>query len=226
MASAAEENAHLLYQLKNDLGAVGFGMIHNFFETEPSWRCCCCFRSKAEIARLDRHKGLLCRLVYHHDHFEDHVRAKMGAPAWGVRGSPEEVALFGAREDSFVRFSRTLICEDCNVAETAAKRCVHAPDYFSFAPFEIAAFVIAQPNVAHKVDAVKALEVYEACRPTMRLLCLRLNRMTVGDPAIQQEEGLKPFGMYATRVLAEANKARQSADEPTGDTHNFPQSIP
>src|SRR5688572_14148061 len=157
MASTAEDNAHLIYRLKEKLKAKGFGQISNFFETDARWCCPCCFRSKSEIARLDKNDNLCCSLVYHHDHFEDYAKEQVVRPRFDQNWHAH-----CALEDSFARFPHTLICQDGNTADTEAKKICGANKHFSFAPHEITAFIEVEENVAHHINRVRALEVYEA----------------------------------------------------------------
>lgn len=169
-ADAAEKNARLLMQLRDDFRARDLGSISGFFRTRPDWMCPCCFRSKMDIARLDKNGNLLCALVDHHDHFGDcaHDQLRNIFPTWTE---------CEARVASFRRFPHTLVCQDCNVAEPAAKYIVAAPEYFSFAPHEIAAFIESAPNSPHEVNPASVKDVYAALEESMRLLARRLRAM-------------------------------------------------
>jgi hypothetical protein len=206
MASIAEDNAHLLYRLKADLNAVGFGKICNFFEVEPRWRCPCCFRAKEEFARLDKSENLLCRLVFHHDHFENCVRDMMDA-----RRRESEWHAVCAIENSFIRFAPTLVCEDCNLAEAEAKRIVGAPKDFSFAPHEIASFITVTNNRPHEVCASRAREVFAAAEQAMRVIGKRLRVVT--GRVREVDANWEPVGMSATRMLNNARKAMKENEK-------------
>lgn len=200
----AEANARLLCMLKEEFSAKDFGSISGFCEVATTWRCPCCYRSKPEIARLDKNGNLLCSLVMHHDHFPECVGDHIGGRAF-------EFEAVGVVENSFERFSRILICQDCNVADVAAKRIVQAPNPFSFAPHEIAGFIRVSPNAPHEVDGKRACEIYEAIKPSMQLLADRLR--SIGRVVKTSGETWEHAGAAAWRVLKNARKKRAEAAE-------------
>lgn len=201
----ARRNAHLLYDLRDTFGATDFGSISGFFDVDPDWRCPCCYRSKSEMARLDRNNNLLCAIHNHHDHFEDEALERITSrvkPAWGV------TQIIRA---SLSRFPETMICNDCNVAEPYAKNIAKAPPHFSFAPYEIANFIISKPNEPHTVDDKLAAMTYEAAIPTMKLLARRL--AIIIRAAEGGEEQFEPIAQPALRVLREAEAKMRARRE-------------
>lgn len=60
------------------------------------------------------------------------------------------------------RFPQTTICDQCNVADGAAKRRIKLPKNFSFSPMEIAAFVVAVPHDKHTINYEMAHAIYLA----------------------------------------------------------------
>jgi hypothetical protein len=166
------KNAHLLMEIASRWGAESLGNVCGFFHVPRDWRCPCCCRNKSEIARLDKNGNLLCAIVRHHDHLEDNVRRVLRSSAeQRDRGSLE------ARVISLVRFPPTLICNDCNVLDSAAKSIVGAPSYFSFAPYEIAAFVAPVANSPHDVAAINTEQLQYAFRYAQPVLLLLLERL-------------------------------------------------
>jgi len=198
MSDYAEENAHLLYRLRTDIGAKGFGSIANFFNVSHSWRCPCCLRSKQEIARLDKNENMLCAIHSHHDHFLDIVHDRVRTLARGNWEMSNSIVY------SLQRFPETMICNDCNVAEPVAKLKAGAPEAFSFAPHEIASFIVVTANEPHTVDPDRAQIVYEAVVPSMKILAERLREIT---KAVQSNgETFEPLGAAAWRVLKSINE--------------------
>ncbi len=57
------------------------------------------------------------------------------------------------------RFTRTVTCEDCNNADTAAKKLVEAHKNFSFCPSEVSCFIIPITNGKNQInqDAVRSV---------------------------------------------------------------------
>ena len=200
VAAAAENNARLLFRLKAELGAGDFGKICNFFEVEAKWCCPCCVRAKPDLARLDKWGNLLCRLVFHHDHFETCVDEAMREQTRGVEWHAR-----CALENSFVRFPHTLVCEDCNNAETTAKRIAGCPAYFSFAPHEIALFITARPNVSHEVSEPRVMEVWAAAEPAMRVIGKRLRVLT--GRVREVDANWEQLGLLTNRIVNNSRKA-------------------
>jgi rubredoxin len=206
-AQFAEANARLLCRLEKELGAAGFGAIGGFFDVDADWRCPCCHRLKAEIARLDKNGNLCCPVVRHHDHFEecvaDHIDYRsMGKLAWGLRET---------LDNSFVRFQPTMICGDCNVAEPVAKAIVKAPAEFSFTPFEIAIFIDVTPSNPHVVDPDRAVQAYEAATPAMKLLANKLRAIVKVKK--YGEDAWEPLAGAAWRVIKDARRNMKDAAE-------------
>lgn len=191
----SEKNARLLKALAQAMGAQDYGAIHNFFAVEEMWRCPCCYRTKAEIATIDKNGSLCCRLVMHHDHFTETF------PSVVPINSDDRVdySAIGAVRDSFQRFPETLICEHCNNADAAAKRIVEAPPQFSFAPYEIAGFIDVEPNRPHSVDLARAHAAFDAARPTMTLIAQRLRAV---KRQVEGSNDFEPVAQAANRVLA------------------------
>jgi rubredoxin len=156
----ATGNDELLADLQQVHGAreVTRETLRRFHEVSPDWRCPACCRSKAEIARLDKNGHLLCRIVSHHDHFTDFARNSLEFEAWPVV------------EIAFKRFPPTLMCQDCNVADVAAKRVVDAPQEFSFAPHEITYFINVARNAPHTMNRAKVHIAYSAAHTGVELL--------------------------------------------------------
>lgn len=122
---------------------------HQLWKQLPkSWRCPGCNRLKFEILRwttryfksgigkCDPYKGWMAGLHRHHDHNQEFL-------------------------DTKGRFEMTIICDQCNAADGAAKRILNLPTSFSFSPMEIGIFVKPVPHGRHKLDFEKARAVYK-----------------------------------------------------------------
>lgn len=107
-----------------------------------SWRCPGCGRSKFQIMRWTK------RFVKN-----------------GVRCKPyrDWIAILHGHHDhgNNSRFDKVLLCGQCNSADAAVKKKLNLNDCFSFSPLEIREFVKATPHGMHKIDYVKARQVYE-----------------------------------------------------------------
>jgi hypothetical protein len=133
----------------------GFNGAHcrNIYRCLPEdWRCPGCRRSKFEVLRWtilypnkpeSRRPGWAGGYHNHHDH---------GGDGGGI-----------------ARFDRTVVCEQCNSADSVAKRKLKLPSNFSFAPWEIQRFVTAFPHGKHLIDYGVARSVFERSYPSSSL---------------------------------------------------------
>lgn len=126
-------------QLRAKVSAVGgeigpLSIRAGFLLTSPDWHCPSCLRPKLAIIRRTERRLIHCRIVHHHDHTQD---IEYGA----LHG-------FSIRR----RFETAAICEDCNLADAAAKKMVRAPDWFSFSPREIGYFCESIPNTKPRLQ--------------------------------------------------------------------------
>ena len=112
----------------------------------PDWTCPSCKRSKFQILRwtmrfprtAERFEDWMAGLHEHHDH----------ARSWDGIG--------------VARFHPTVLCDQCNAADGAAKRRLKLPEHFSFSPMEIAQFVTATPHGKHVIDLALAERIYRS----------------------------------------------------------------
>jgi rubredoxin len=135
--------------------------------TDVGWVCPCCKRRKPEIVRLNQHGYLTGHLHEHHDHMEDFVAREFTRISEGKKVVVADLLAkrFVIRTAfAFSAYDSTVICADCNMADSKAKKAVGAPKEFSFSPDEISSFIRAAPNKEHDIDSDKALETWTVCR--------------------------------------------------------------
>lgn len=60
------------------------------------------------------------------------------------------------------RFTPTVLCDQCNSADGAAKRRLGLPDNFSFSPAEIGRFVTSRSHGKHVIDLELAERIYRS----------------------------------------------------------------
>jgi hypothetical protein len=169
-------------QIARVLGAAGFALNRWWVITSPDWTCSVCRRPKREIARLNRHGALMGELHAHHDHMREYVSRRFHEIS-AERG--EIVA--DVRATEFIKravpfacaFDEIIICADCNAADGRAKHLVGAHPDFSFAPAEIARFVIAAPNREHAIDASRARVLWQERRPVFETRLRFIDRLAV-----------------------------------------------
>jgi hypothetical protein len=61
---------------------------------------------------------------------------------------------------SLSAFDKTVICSDCNAADTKAKLLLNTHKFFSFSPTEIGKFIIVSSNKEHKIDKKIAVNIW------------------------------------------------------------------
>jgi predicted Fe-S protein YdhL (DUF1289 family) len=111
-------------------------------QLEINWKCPGCNRTKFELMRWTevtdlqykgstkkKSKGWSANLHRHHDH------------------SQNKCVDYGEG-----RFNETIICCDCNSADSAAKKKLHLPEYFSFSPAEINQFIKPIAHGKHEIN--------------------------------------------------------------------------
>ena len=60
------------------------------------------------------------------------------------------------------RFEQTIICDQCNSSDGAAKRKLSLPKDFSFSPFEIMCFVEPKPHGRHVINHEAARQLFQS----------------------------------------------------------------
>ena len=108
-----------------------FEMNRNWIETAQSWTCPCCRRGKFEISRLGGKGQILAKLVVHHDHMTDALKAafhKVFVESCSHKATNTGLALIERMAPAFSAYAQVLICEDCNNADAAAKKIISAKD--------------------------------------------------------------------------------------------------
>lgn len=117
-----------------------------------SWRCPGCQRTKFQILRWtmlypkkkNAHMGWAGGYHTHHDH------------------SSDRHGLSQAPICTLPRFEPTVVCEQCNSADSSAKKKLALPSAFSFSPSEIRQFVIGYPHGKHFIYYDKAQSIYNS----------------------------------------------------------------
>ncbi|KFL45005.1 hypothetical protein IL54_0372 [Sphingobium sp. ba1] len=148
---------------------------------------------------------ILCQLDEHHDHLRDHVEKLLKVDREKV--SHEQRARISAARlavmDLSERFSRTIICCDCNQVDGAAKLQIGSamhPD-FSFSPLEIGSFIAPGPNRSHDFDVDKARLVWEGVRDDFhgRLAFARMMAERIAQGLHDRENHRLPSGLRQRR---------------------------
>lgn len=158
--------------LAERFGAESVDMTFGWACTSMEWTCPACGRSKPEIVRLNTNGHLMCRLVEHHDHMKDLVKAEFErqCKAQKVIVADEFAKRFAARASQMVSaYDNAIICDDCNAADPMAKAAVGTHKDFSFSPQEIRRFVRPRLNVPHQIDVEEATRIWHGHAQTFAL---------------------------------------------------------
>lgn len=144
--------------------AKGVHMNRHWVQRGFNWSCPSCNRTKSEIVRLNKHGDLSCQLHEHHDHTPDIANELFThASINKVSVVADKISEEFVRKisDAFESYSPTVICVDCNNADTVAKEAASAHKWFSFSPKDIGEMIEARANREHIVNIDMAKEIWK-----------------------------------------------------------------
>ncbi|PWT94421.1 MAG: hypothetical protein C5B53_13190 [Candidatus Melainabacteria bacterium] len=145
--------------------------FRRFFETMDCWRCPCCKRWKSDIIRPDCNGKLMTHLARHHDHSEDGARAYFERKLAQCENPAPLKAWFWRMIEAFRRFPPTIICQDCNTVDVAAKQIAGASKYFSFSPDELGRIFALDKDGIPRADHDLVLPTFLAANDEFLELC-------------------------------------------------------
>lgn len=156
-------------KLVKQFGANGVDMNINWALRSFDWKCPCCNRSKSQIVRLNKHGDLICHLHEHHDHTPD-----IAKELFTLASTRKTVVVADKESEKFVKkisnafesYSPTVVCPDCNSADTSAKKIAQTHMWFSFSPMDIERMIEVRDNREHTVKIEKAIEIWNAKQAT------------------------------------------------------------
>lgn len=190
-----------------------FEMNSNWIGSSQDWFCPCCNRTKFQIARLGSKGQILAKSVVHHDHMGDALKSAFNE-AFEAAGTDVEQKegqkLVERIGGAFAAYEEVLVCEDCNNADTKAKKYVGSPAFFSFSVSQIARFIAPQNHKAHAVNRLTARIVWAEAMPAYELR-MQLIR-TVAHAAATDTHWYEPYARstHAVPVLGLAHRAGDS----------------
>lgn len=153
-------------------GVTDFEMNSNWVGSSQDWICPCCGRSKFQVSRVGKKGQILAKLVVHHDHMGEAMKAAFHS-AFEVAGTRVEQIdgwrLVERMGDAFAAYAEVLVCEDCNNADTEAKKIAGSPSYFSFSIGQIRRFISSADHRPHLVEPARAGAVWEEAEPAYKL---------------------------------------------------------
>lgn len=171
-----------------------FEMNSNWICSSQAWNCPCCGRSKFQVSRLGRQSQILAKLVVHHDHMGEVLKAAFHAAfeAAGTDTAQIDGRLLVERIGvAFAAYEEVLVCEDCNNADTEAKKLAATPDFFSFSIGQIRRFIRSRDHAPHEIEANTARQIWNAAKPAYELR-MKLIR-TVAHAAATDSHWYEPY---------------------------------
>jgi rubredoxin len=196
-------------EIKKHHGVEFFEMNRNWVETAQYWKCPCCERRKFDISRLGSKSQILAKLVEHHDHMADALKAafnKVFVVSGTEKPTSTGLALVERIAPAFSAYAPVLICEDCNNADAAAKKIISAKgdrvDWQSFSIGQIRQFIKVRKHIPHGIDESKVMALWLLVRPAyvarMKLV------YKVAEAAVLQDYWYEryPIGMVAVPTLS------------------------
>lgn len=221
----------LTRELAVRFGAERVDMTFGWACTPVDWVCPACGRTKPEIVRLNTNGDLMCRLVEHHDHMKDLVKAEFERQCKLQKTlvADEFARRFATRASQMISaYDNAIICDDCNAADPKAKGAVGTHKDFSFSPQEIRRFVRPRPNVPHEIDAEEASRIWQVNEETFALR-LKIVKRIAGIAATNTHWYQElPYGERAETVYRHAEYLQRQYGVPgalyelTGDKRRLP----
>jgi rubredoxin len=153
-------------------GVTDFEMNSNWVGSSQDWICPCCGRSKFQVSRVGKKGQILAKLVVHHDHMGEAMKAAFHSAFEAAGTSVEQIdgwRLVERMGEAFAAYAEVLVCEDCNNADTEAKKLVGSPSYFSFSIGQIRRLIRSADHRAHLVEPARAAEVWAEVEPAYKL---------------------------------------------------------
>lgn len=186
-----------------------FEMNSNWVETSQRWRCPCCERGKFEISRVGNKSQILAKLVIHHDHIEDALKAAFNKVfVESGTGDPTStgLALVERMAPAFSSYAHILICEDCNNADTAAKKILTNNGFDvrfqSFSIGQIRQFIHVVNNFPHSILKSNVLSLWTVVGPEYKARMKLIYQ--VANAAVKQDYWYEayPLGLVAIPTLS------------------------
>jgi hypothetical protein len=138
--------------IKQSLGCERIDLNSNWALTPQDWRCPACTRSKHEIARVLPQGVIMMHLHRHHDHFDEFFQHELNDRMLEESNHDLAHMFIQSFNKAFIWFRPTIICEDCNALDGAAKNQRMTDEFFSLPPGEIRRVGHVRPNRTHFLD--------------------------------------------------------------------------
>lgn len=161
------QNSPIAREILARHGERRFEMNSNWVGSPQDWACPCCGRTKFQISRVGKKEQILAKCVIHHDHMGDVLEEAFNAEFVAAGTDIEQVdglKLIERMSSAFAAYDAVLVCEDCNNADTAAKKLLEIPREFSFSIGQIRKFIQVRNHQPHTISQGEAQEAWEAAK--------------------------------------------------------------
>lgn len=158
------EFSPFMQRLKKQFNADDIHINRWWVMTSKSWKCPVCERGKEQIVRLNKHNHLSGQLHEHHDHIKDLVEKefnKVSSLRKDVIADELSQKFVTRLAFGLTAYDNIIVCSDCNHADKEAKKIAKTHKDFSFAPSDIAQFIIIENNKEHKINSEIAIRVWK-----------------------------------------------------------------
>lgn len=198
-------------------GLTDFEMNSNWVGSSQDWICPCCSRSKFQVSRVGKKAQILAKLVIHHDHMGEAMEAAFHSAFEAAGTRVEQIdgwRLVERMGSAFAAYAEILVCEDCNNADTEAKKMAGSPSYFSFSIGQIRRFIVSGDHRPHLLEPAHVGEVWEEARPAYELR-MKLIRAVAGaaatdahwyEPHPRAADPIPVFGLTRRSVESEISR--------------------
>ncbi|MFD2641330.1 hypothetical protein [Pseudomonas japonica] len=159
-------------KIKEFHGRDTFEINSHWIEMSQLWFCPCCERDKFGISRVGNKGQVLAKLVVHHDHIADALKAafnKVFVEFSVSKPTLTGLSLVDRLAEGFATYSPVLVCEDCNNADAKAKRAIADRygsnlKYHSFSIMQITRFIVPREHSPHDINEEELFSIWLACR--------------------------------------------------------------
>lgn len=166
-------NSVLSCQIKDFFKCNAIEMNSNWITSSQHWICPCCGRGKFDIAKKGKKEQIVLKLVIHHDHIEDALKAAFERLFIDLKiDTASKTGLFFIERmaPAFSVYDPILICEDCNNADAKAKQWLKENkkaniEFHSFSIGQIRYFIKPLAHSSHDIDYDLLEEIWGGIKP-------------------------------------------------------------
>ncbi|UTM01039.1 hypothetical protein MID00_16300 [Alcaligenes sp. NLF5-7] len=201
-------------RIKSHHRLSGFEMNSHWIGTAQSWQCPCCHRSKFDISRPGNKGQILAKLVEHHDHMSEALKAAFSQAFIHTETNHQTntgLALVERMAAAFAAYDPVLICEDCNNADARAKALLSQHDplnlkHQSFSIGQLQQFIESSPHASHQINEEALKSLWTTVRPAYKARMALI--FEVAKAAVTQDHWYEKYPLDFIPVPTLENRTR------------------